>query len=144
MKTTLPKESEIVRQWHVVDATGKPVGRLAVRITELLRGKNKTNYTPHIDTGDFVVVINAAKVKLTGNKEEKKEYQFFSRYPSGLKRIKASIIRAKHPDYIITHAVKDMLPKNHMSRQLFTRLKVYAGADHPHTAQKPQELVFKD
>ena len=140
MKTSLPKESEIVRQWHVIDAAGKPVGRLAVRITELLRGKNKPTFTPHIDTGDFVVVINASQVKLTGSKEEKKEYQFYSRYPGGLKRFTAGQIRAKRPAYLITHAVRDMLPRNHMSRQLFRRLKVYAGADHPHVAQKPEAL----
>jgi large subunit ribosomal protein L13 len=138
MKTTLPVESEIKRAWHLVDATDKPAGRLAVQITELLRGKGKVDYAPHIDMGDFVVVINASKVKLTGSKEENKLYQTYTGFPGGLKKVKASAVRSKDPTYIITHAVKDMLPKNHMSRKVFERLKVYSGAEHPHTAQKPQ------
>ncbi|HBA84033.1 MAG TPA: 50S ribosomal protein L13 [Verrucomicrobia bacterium] len=141
MKTTLPVESEIKRAWHLIDATDKPAGRLAVQIAELLRGKGKIDYAPHIDMGDFVVVINASKVKLTGNKEEGKLYQTYSGFAGGLKKVKAGAVRSRNPAYIITHAVKDMLPKNHMSRIVFERLKVYAGTDHPHTAQKPQVVA---
>ena len=141
MKTTLPKEIDIKRIWHLVDATDQPAGRLAVRIVSLLRGKGKTDYAPHIDSGDFVIVINAAQVKLTGAKEDQKLYQSYSGYAGGLKKVKASVVRTKNPAYIVEHAVKDMLPKNHMSRKQIERLKVYAGAEHPHTAQKPQALA---
>jgi large subunit ribosomal protein L13 len=140
MKTTLAKESEVCRAWFLVDATGKPVGRLAVKIANILRGKTKPTFTPHVDTGDFVVVINAEKVKFTGNKEELKTYVSYSGYPGGIKRIKASTMRARHPTHLISHAVKDMLPRNHLCRGMFTRLKVYAGAAHPHAAQNPQAL----
>lgn len=141
MKTTLVKESAVQRAWHVLDATDKPVGRLAVQIAKLLRGKDKTAFAPHIDMGDFVVVINAAKVKLTGAKEEQKLYTSYSLYPGGLKQKTAAQVRAKHPEYLITHAVRDMLPRNRLARTLFKRLKVYAGADHPHAAQQPQALA---
>jgi len=142
MKTFVPKEGEIKRDWFVVDAAGKPAGRLAVFIADILRGKNKPTFTPHVDTGAFVVVVNAEKVLLTGNKEEKKIYQDFSGYPSGLKRRPAKVIREKHPERIIFQAVKGMLPKNRMSRRILTRLKVYAGPDHPHEAQQVQVLEF--
>ncbi len=141
MKTTLPKESDIKRAWHLVDATGKPAGRLAVQICSLLRGKGKIDYAPHIDSGDFVVVVNASQVKLTGTKNDKKLYQSYSGYAGGLKKVKASVVRERNPAYIVEHAVKDMLPKNHMSRTQIERLKVYAGAEHPHAAQKPQALA---
>ncbi len=140
MKTTLAKESEVSRTWYIVDATDKPVGRLAVKIANILRGKTKPTFTPHVDTGDFVVVVNAEKVKFTGNKEELKTYTSYSGYPGGIKRIKASAMRAKHPTHLISHAVKDMLPRNNLSRNMFTRLKVYAGTAHPHAAQRPQAL----
>lgn len=140
MKTTLIKDSEVQRNWYLVDATDKTVGRLAVKIANILRGRNKPTFAPQSDTGDFVIVINADKVRLTGAKEEQKIYTRFSGYPGGLKRIPAKIMRQQHPDYIITHAVKGMLPHNHLSRRLISRLKVYAGSDHPHKAQKPQVL----
>ena len=140
MKTTLPKESEIIRKWYLVDAADKSTGRLAVQIANLLRGKTKTDYTPHIDMGDFVVVVNAEKIKLTGSKDEKKTYEDFTGYPSGRKLKSASVIRERHPERIIQDAVKNMLPKNRLSRTLFTRLKVYAGSEHPHDAQQPQEI----
>ena len=140
MKTTLADENEIVRTWFVVDATDKPVGRLAAKVAHILRGKTKAIYTPHIDTGDFVVVLNAAKVKLTGRKEDQKTYDTFSRFPGGLKVTPAHRIRQTKPDLIIYNAVKGMLPKNHMSRKILKRLLVYAGAEHPHQAQKPQVL----
>ncbi len=143
MKTTMPNEADIIREWFVVDAADKPAGRLAVVIADVLRGRNKPTYTPHIDTGDFVVVINADKIKLTGNKEENKIYQDYTGYSSGLKETKAKDIRAKHPERIITQAVKGMLPANRMSRQTLTRLKVYAGAEHPHAAQQVQVLDYK-
>ncbi|HOW98614.1 MAG TPA: 50S ribosomal protein L13 [Kiritimatiellia bacterium] len=141
MKTTLVRESEVVRAWHVVDAAGQPAGRLAVKIANILRGRNKRNYTPHADMGDFVVVINAAQVKLTGSKEEQKIYKDYSGYPSGLKMQKASVIRVRQPTRIVRQAVKGMLPKNHLSRKLITRLKVYAGAEHPHAAQGAKALA---
>ena len=141
MKTTLVKESDVQRAWHILDATDKPVGRLAVQISKLLRGKDKPAFAPHVDMGDFVVVINAAKVKLTGAKETQKLYTSYSLYPGGLKQKTAAQVRAKHPEYLITHAVRDMLPRNRLARTLFKRLKVYAGAEHPHAAQQPQALA---
>jgi len=141
MKTTLAKESEVQRAWHVLDADGQPVGRLAVKIAKLLRGKDKTAFAPHLDLGDFVVVLNAAKVKFTGAKETKKIYTSYSLYPGGFKQKTAAQVRAKHPEFLIEHAVRDMLPRNRLARQLIKRLKVYAGTEHPHTAQKPQALA---
>ena len=143
MKTFVPNEADIIREWFVVDAAGKPAGRLAVMIADVLRGRNKPTYTPHVDTGAFVVVVNADKIKLTGNKEEKKIYQDYSGYSSGLTETKAKDIRAKHPERIITQAVKGMLPTNRLSRQIIKRLKVYAGSEHPHDAQQVKELEYK-
>jgi large subunit ribosomal protein L13 len=140
MKTTLPREADLKKQWFVIDATDKPAGRLAVRIANILRGKTKPIYTPHMDTGDFVVVINAAKVKLSGRKDEQKKYQSYSGFPGGHRFTKAGVIRARKPAYLIAHAVKDMLPRNKLSRQLIRRLKIYAGAEHPHAAQNPQAI----
>lgn len=143
MKTFVANENDIEREWFVVDATDKSTGRLAVFIADLLRGRNKPTYTPHVDTGAFVVVVNAEKVKLTGNKEEDKIYQDFSGYPSGLKRRTAAAIRAKDPKRIIMQAVEGMLPDNRLMRRTITRLKVYTGPNHPHTAQKVKTLEFK-
>jgi large subunit ribosomal protein L13 len=140
MKSFVPKEADIQREWFVVDATDKPAGRLAVLIADVLRGRNKPTYTPHVDTGAFVVVVNAEKIKLTGNKEEQKIYQDYSGYSSGRTETKAKDIREKNPERIITQAVKGMLPVNRMSRQTIKRLKVYAGAEHPHAAQQVKEL----
>lgn len=142
MKSFIAKKEDVIREWFVVDATDKPAGRLAVYIADILRGRDKPTYTPHVDTGAFVVVVNAEKVKLSGKKEEDKIYQDFSGYPSGLKQRPASVIRAKHPERIITQAVEGMLPKNRLSRQTMTRLKVYAGPDHPHAAQNVTTLEF--
>jgi large subunit ribosomal protein L13 len=139
MTTWLPKDPGEKRPWALLDAADKPLGRLAVRIANMLRGKHRPTYSPHVDTGDFVVVINAEKVKLTGKKNEQKEYLRFSGYRSGLRRIRAREMRKRHPDWMIRLAVKRMLPKNHMSRRVIRRLKVYAGAEHPHAAQKPQK-----
>ncbi len=142
MKTFVANENELQRDWHVVDAEGQPTGRLAVFIADILRGRNKPTYTPHVDTGDFVVVVNAEKIKLTGNKEEGKIYQDFSGYPSGLQQRPASTIRKIHPERIIMQAVEGMLPKNRMSRKTIKRLKVYVGPDHPHAAQNVKPLEF--
>ena len=142
MKTFVPKEADITREWFVVDAEGKTAGRLAVVIANVLRGRNKPTYTPHVDTGAFVIVVNADKIRLTGNKEEKKIYQDYTGYSSGRNETQAKDIRAKNPERIITQAVKGMLPTNRMSRQILTRLKVYASPDHPHAAQQVQELEF--
>ena len=141
MKTTLVKETDVQHVWHILDATDRPVGRLAVQVAKLLRGKDKPAFAPHMDMGDFVVVINASKVKLTGAKEMKKIYTSYSLYPGGLKKKTAAQVRAKHPEYLITHAVRDMLPRNRLARTLFKRLKVYAGAEHPHSAQQPQAVA---
>ena len=142
MKTFIPKEADITHDWFVVDAEGKTTGRLAVVIADVLRGRNKPTYTPHVDTGAFVVVVNAEKIRLTGNKEEGKIYQDYTGYSSGRRETKAKDIRAKNPERIITQAVKGMLPVNRMSRQIMTRLKVYVGPEHPHAAQQVQELEF--
>lgn len=142
MKTTIAKEDDAARVWYLVDASDKPAGRLAARIAHVLRGKSKPTYTPHVDTGDFVVVVNAEKVKLTGNKEETKIYQHFTGFPDGRKTFPAKVVRQKNPERIIEQAVKGMLPRNRMSRGLITRLKVYAGPKHPHAAQKPQALAI--
>ena len=143
MKTFVPNEADIKREWFVVDATGKSAGRLAVAIADVLRGRNKPTYTPHVDTGAFVVVVNAEKIKLTGNKEENKIYQDYTGYSSGRSETKAKDIRAKNPERIITQAVNGMLPTNRMCRQTIKRLKVYVGPVHPHDAQQVKELEFK-
>lgn len=140
MSTTFPKESEIARQWFVMDAAGQSTGRLAVKAADIIRGKNKSIFTPHLDTGDHVIVINAAKVKLTGSKEEKKIYKRYTGYPSGLRELTAGTIRERNPTRIVTQAVRGMLPKSRLGRKLHRRLHVYAGAEHPHEAQKPIEM----
>lgn len=140
MKTTLPKEAEIQHRWYLIDATGKPAGRLAVDVCRLLRGRGKPDYTPHIDMGDFVVVVNTSKIGLTGSKEEKKTYAKYTRYQGGYTETTAAKMREKDPGYILWHAVRGMLPKNRLSRQLIKRLKLYPGAEHPHAAQNPQPL----
>lgn len=136
----MAKPGEVPRQWWLVDATDQVVGRLATRLAVVLMGKHRPTYTPHTDTGDFVVVVNAEKVKLTGRKEEQKMYQRYSGHRGGLKKTKASVVRAKHPDRMIQQAVKGMLPRNTLSRRMFSRLKVYAGAEHPHDAQAPARI----
>lgn len=140
MKTTVANIADVERSWFIVDAAEKPAGRIAVKIADVLRGKDKPTFTPHVDTGAFVIVINAEKVKLTGNKEEQKIYKNFSGFPGGLKQRPASVIRERDPERIIHQAVKGMLPRNKLSKHTITRLKVYAGGEHPHSAQKPQPL----
>ncbi len=138
MKTYVPKEVE--SKWYVIDAEGKTLGRLAARIASILRGKHKPEYTPNLPVGDYVIVVNAAKVKLTGKKLEDKIYTRYSGYQGGLKRIPAGEMLKRHPEKVIERAVRGMLPKNRLGRKLFKRLKVYAGPDHPHAAQKPEKL----
>jgi len=142
MKTYIPKLAEIERKWCLVDAEGKVLGRLASRLAQILSGKDKPIYTPHLDVGDFVVVINAEKVKVTGAKEEKKIYYRHSGYPGGLKERTYEELLSKRPEDIIRKAVRGMLPKNKLGRQMFKKLKVYAGSEHPHQAQRPEKLDF--
>jgi large subunit ribosomal protein L13 len=141
MKTYLPKVDASQRAWHVIDADGAVLGRLAVQVANLLRGRNKPVFTPHLDVGDFVVVINAEKVVLTGKKETQKLYMTYSGWKGGEKYRSAAQIRARHPERLITHAVKGMIPKNRLGRALLTKLKVYRGTAHPHEAQKPTPLA---
>ena len=137
MSTTLIKSENVVRKWYLVDAAGVPAGRLAVKIANLLRGRGKPDYTPSADNGDFVVVINAEKVRLTGAKESTKLYKSFSGFPSGLKEVPAGEVRKFAPTRILEHAVKGMLPRNTTRRARMVRLKIYAGDKHPHAAQQP-------
>lgn len=139
-KTYVPPQNTLNHDWYVVDATDQRLGRLATEIATILRGKNKPEYTPHLDTGDFVIVINAEKIKVTGKKRTQKIYHRHSGRPGGMKTETFAQLQARLPERIVEHAVKGMLPKNSLGRQLFTKLKVYAGAEHPHLAQKPQEL----
>jgi large subunit ribosomal protein L13 len=140
MKTFVPKDPGDNRAWFLVDAAGKPLGRLAAKIADVLRGKNKPVFTPHVDTGEFVVVINAEKVVLTGRKEQQKVYRRYSGHRGGLKETRASVLRERHPERLLQHAVRGMLPKNKLSRTMFRRLKVYAGDRHPHEAQRPESV----
>ncbi len=137
MKTTMPKDAGAVHRWRLVDAADKPAGRLAAGLAEILRGKDRPDYAPHVDMGDFVVVVNAERIRLTGSKEEQKLYRDYSGYPDGLKTWKAAEVRKRHPERILLRAVRGMLPKNRLSRRQIKRLKVYAGAAHPHEAQQP-------
>lgn len=143
MKTHLPKDHLNQRGWHIIDADGQVLGRLAETVANVLRGKNKPTFTPHLDCGDFVVVINAEKVKLTGKKEEGKVYMTYSGWRGGEKRTTAAKIREKHPERLIEKAVKGMLPKNTLGRKLYTKLNVYKGTAHPHAAQQPAPLAVK-
>ncbi|MCB5231028.1 MAG: 50S ribosomal protein L13 [Candidatus Cloacimonas sp.] len=144
MRTLTPKKDQIVQDWFLIDAEGQTLGRLSTNIARILRGKNKPYFVPHIDTGDYVVVINADKVKLTGNKELQKTYKSYSGYPGGLKITPFLKVKEEKPEEIILKAVKGMLPKNPMGRQQLTKLKVYRGSEHPHAAQKPTVLTFNE
>jgi large subunit ribosomal protein L13 len=132
----------VQRQWFVVDGTNQTVGRLCSKIAAMLRGKHKASYTPHVDTGDYIIVINCEKVVFTGNKLEEKVYDTFSGYPGGRKEESAHNLQRRRPEVLIERAVKGMLPKNRLGRQMYKKLFVYAGAEHPHTAQQPKELKF--
>ena len=142
MKTYVTKPSEVEHEWFVVDAEGKTLGRLATEIARVLRGKHKPNYSPSVDVGDYVVVVNAEKIHVTGRKMDQKMYYRHSGYPGGLKEINLRDQLAKHPTRVIEHAVKGMLPRNSLGRRMFKKLKVYAGPDHPHQAQRPKPLEF--
>ena len=141
MKTTLAKAETVTHDWKIVDATGHILGRLAVVIANALRGRNNPLYTPHVDTGDYVIVTNADKIKLTGSKEEQKKYMFYSGYMGNEKYRSVADFRDKRPEFIIQNAVRGMLPKNKLASQMLKKLKVYRGTDHPHEAQNPTPLI---
>jgi large subunit ribosomal protein L13 len=143
MKTYTAKPGEIERRWYVVDAEGQNLGRLATRIADTLRGKNKPQFTPHVDTGDFVVVVNAEKIAVTGKKLDEKIYYRHSGYPGGLKQRTLREQLDRRPTEVLRTAVKGMLPKNKLAARQLTKLKIYAGPEHPHTAQAPQPLEVK-
>lgn len=143
MKTYLPKVNVDERKWHVIDAEGAVLGRLAVQIADVLRGKNKPVFTPHLDAGDFVVVINAEKVVVTGKKETDKVYMSYSGWKGGERYRTVAEVRQKQPEKLIMHAVKGMIPKNRLGRHMLTKLKVYKGGEHPHSAQQPATLKAK-
>lgn len=140
MKTYMPKAEEIQRKWYVIDADGKPLGRLASEVAKILRGKNKAIFTPNVDTGDHVIIINATKVVLTGKKLEQKYYRHHSLYPGGLKEVQYKKIMEERPEFAIMQAVKGMLPHNSLGRQMLKKLRVYKGAEHEQQAQKPETL----
>lgn len=140
MKTYSPKASEIERQWYVVDADGKTLGRLATQVATILRGKHKPTFTPHMDMGDFVIIVNAERIRVTGTKERDKIYTRYTGYPGGIRETAFRDMIAKHPTRPLEMAIRRMLPKNALGERMFKKLKVYAGPDHPHAAQQPQEL----
>jgi large subunit ribosomal protein L13 len=144
MKTWNAKPGEVERRWYLVDAEGKTLGRLATRVADTLRGKDKAQYTPHVDTGDFVVVVNAEKIAVTGKKLEDKRYYRHSGYPGGIRSRTLQEELDRRPTEVIRKAVKGMLPRNRLARAQLTKLKVYAGPDHPHEAQSPQPLKLED
>ena len=141
-KTVSAKKETVERKWYVIDADGEVVGRLCSRIAHVLRGKHKPSFTPHVDTGDFVIVINAGKVRFTGNKLAQKEYQTYSGYPGGQKSTTAKNLLTNKPIRVVEIAVKGMLPKNRLGRRMYKKLHVYEGAEHPHEAQKPEPFKF--
>tara|TARA_B100002003_G_scaffold179379_1_gene167357 strand:- start:81 stop:509 length:429 start_codon:yes stop_codon:yes gene_type:complete len=142
METTSIRAEEITRDWYLVDADNQTLGRLASRVAQILRGKNKPYFTPHMDMGDFVVIINAEKVKVTGNKEADKTYFRHSGYPGGITEVNLKSVRQKHPEKILTNAVKGMLPHNRLGRKQLKHLKIYATEVHPHTAQQPKTITL--
>ena len=142
MKSFMASPSTVERKWYVVDAEGKTLGRLASEVANVLRGKNKPTYTPHIDTGDYVIVVNAEKIQVTGKKLDQKIYYHHSEYVGGMKEATLREMMAKKPEKVVELAVKGMLPKGPLGRQMFTKLHVYAGAEHGHEAQKPEVLTF--
>ncbi len=140
-KTVLPTIDNLDHKWYVIDAEGQRLGRLATEVATILRGKNKPTFTPHMDTGDFVIIINAEKIEVTGRKREQKLYRRHSGRPGGMKEETFEKLQARLPERIVESAIRGMLPKNSLGRKLFTKLKVYAGPSHPHTAQQPETLV---
>ena len=142
-KTYVTRDKDVQREWYVVDAAGQTLGRLAARVARILRGKHKPMYSPSVDTGDFVIVVNAEKIHVTGRKLDQKIYYRYSGYPGGLKEITLRNLLQRYPARVIEHAVRGMLPKNRLGRQMFKKLKVYAGPDHPHAAQQPKQLELR-
>ena len=142
MNSFMANPAKVERKWYVVDATGYTLGRLASEVAKVLRGKNKPIFTPHIDTGDYVIIVNAEKIKVTGKKLDQKIYYHHSDYVGGMKETTLREMLAKNPEKVVELAVKGMLPKGPLGREMFTKLHVYAGAEHPHTAQKPEVLTF--
>lgn len=142
MKSYMPNANEVERKWYIIDAEDKVLGRLSTEIASILRGKNKAIFTPHVDTGDFVIVINAEKIKLTGDKLNQKKYSYHTGYPGGLRQVPYKDLIEKKPEKIIELAVKGMLPKNSLGRSMIKKLKVYKGAEHNHQAQKPEMYEF--
>lgn len=142
MKTFMANSATVDRKWYVVDAEGMTLGRLASEVAKVLRGKNKPTFTPHVDTGDYVIVVNAEKIAVTGKKMDQKIYYSHSDYVGGLKSASLKEMLEKHPERVVEHAVKGMLPKGPLGRQMYTKLFVYAGPDHKHAAQKPEVLTF--
>jgi large subunit ribosomal protein L13 len=140
MSSFIAKPAEVERKWYVIDAEGKNLGRLSSQVASILRGKNKPIYTPHVDTGDYVIVINAEKVAVTGKKLHDKIYKRHTGYPGGLREMTLEEMLAKHPEQVIRHAVKGMMPNGKLGRQMYKKLKVYAGPEHDHAAQKPEVL----
>ena len=140
MKSYIAKPNEVERKWYVVDADGKILGRLSTQIASILRGKHKPEFTPHVDTGDFVIVVNAEKIVLTGKKLDQSFHTHYTGYPGGLRRIPLRRILAEKPEQLIYHSVKGMLPKNRLGRKMLKKLRVYAGPDHKHEAQQPEAL----
>lgn len=143
MSTYMARKEKVKPRWLLIDAADQVVGRLAAQIATILRGKHRPDFTPHVDTGDFVIVINADKVRFTGKKWDTVTYQSYSRYPGGLKVLPAKEMLAKHPERILQEAVKRMLPRSRLARQQLRKLKIYAGASHPHQAQRPEEFKVK-
>ena len=144
MDTFFPREEDLEKKWFVVDAADATLGRLATRLATILRGKHKAVYTPHLDAGDYIVVVNAEKVRLTGTKIDQKTYERYSGYPGGLTVVNARTLLAKKPEELIRLAVRGMLPKNILGRRMLKKLKVYRGTEHPHAAQKPETLEIKE
>ena len=140
MKTNYIKASEVEKKWFLVDAEDKTLGRLSSKVAQILRGKGKVNYTPHMDMGDFVIIINAEKIKLSGRKETNKEYFKHTNYPGGTKFSSVKLMRSKKPEFLLINSVKGMLPHNRLGKKILQHLKVYAGSEHPHESQKPKKL----
>ena len=142
-KSFIAKPAEVERKWYVIDAEGQSLGRMCTQIAMILRGKNKPTYTPHVDCGDYVIVINAEKITVTGNKMKEKIYKRHTGYPGGLRETTMEEMLVKHPTEVVRHAVKGMMPNGKLGRQMYKKLKVYAGSEHEHAAQKPEVLVLK-
>lgn len=143
MKSFVAKPHEVVRKWYVIDAEGKTLGRLSTEAASILRGKRKPIFTPHVDTGDYVIIINAEKIQVTGNKRKQKIYKHHTGFPGGLREITFEKLIAKKPEEILRHSIKGMMPKGKLGRQMFKKLKIYAGPEHKHSAQQPEVYEFK-